>query len=113
MAWHLVIKESKFQFSHEFSHILLSQFENWLKDKEKTEEEQIKEHEEKRTLRSGKCYQVRIGKTDEELGNLEREGIWRKITVKKPERKDYIRIDSILRVNNIQNQFLFPAAKQK
>jgi hypothetical protein len=34
MAWHLVIKESKFQFSHEFSHILLSQFENWLKDKD-------------------------------------------------------------------------------
>jgi hypothetical protein len=32
MAWHLVIKESRFQFSHEFSRILLSQFESWLKD---------------------------------------------------------------------------------
>ena len=30
MAWYLVIKESRFQFSHEFSHILLSQFESWL-----------------------------------------------------------------------------------
>ena len=34
MAWHLVIKESRFQFSHEFSHILLSQFESWLKDED-------------------------------------------------------------------------------
>jgi hypothetical protein len=30
MAWHLEMKESRFQFSHEFSHILLSQFESWL-----------------------------------------------------------------------------------
>jgi len=30
MAWHLVIKDSRFQFSHDFSHILLSQFESWL-----------------------------------------------------------------------------------
>jgi hypothetical protein len=30
MAWHLVLKESRFQFSHEFSHILLSQFKSWL-----------------------------------------------------------------------------------
>jgi hypothetical protein len=34
MAWHLVNKESRFQFSHEFSHILLSQFESWLKDED-------------------------------------------------------------------------------
>jgi hypothetical protein len=30
MAWHLVIKDSRFTFSHEFSKILLSQFECWL-----------------------------------------------------------------------------------
>ena len=30
MAWHLVIKDSRFQFSHDFSTILLSQFESWL-----------------------------------------------------------------------------------
>jgi hypothetical protein len=30
MAWHLVIQDSRFQFSHDFSHILLSQFESWL-----------------------------------------------------------------------------------
>jgi hypothetical protein len=30
MAWHLVIKDSRFMFSHEFSQILLSQFECWL-----------------------------------------------------------------------------------
>ena len=30
MAWHLVIKDSRFTFSHEFSQILLSQFECWL-----------------------------------------------------------------------------------
>jgi hypothetical protein len=29
MAWHLVM-DSRFQFSHEFSQILLSQFECWL-----------------------------------------------------------------------------------
>jgi hypothetical protein len=34
MAWHLVNKESRFQFSHKFSHILLSQFESWLKDED-------------------------------------------------------------------------------
>ncbi len=28
-AWHLVIVESRFRFSHEFSLILLSQFESW------------------------------------------------------------------------------------
>jgi hypothetical protein len=30
MAWHLVINESRFKFSLEFSHILFSQFESWL-----------------------------------------------------------------------------------
>jgi hypothetical protein len=30
MAWHLVMKYSRFQFSHDFSQILLSQFESWL-----------------------------------------------------------------------------------
>jgi hypothetical protein len=30
LAWHLVIEESRFLFSHEFSQILLSQFESWL-----------------------------------------------------------------------------------
>ncbi|MFO0446230.1 MAG: hypothetical protein ACK524_05695 [Planctomyces sp.] len=30
MAWHLVMKDSRFQFSHDFSQILLSQFESWL-----------------------------------------------------------------------------------
>jgi hypothetical protein len=30
MAWHLVIKDSRFQFSHDSSHIFLSQFESWL-----------------------------------------------------------------------------------
>jgi hypothetical protein len=30
MARHLVIKDSRFQFSHDFPHILLSQFESWL-----------------------------------------------------------------------------------
>jgi hypothetical protein len=30
MAWHLVIKDSRFQLSHDFSHIHLSQFESWL-----------------------------------------------------------------------------------
>jgi hypothetical protein len=30
MAWHLVIKDSRFTFSNEFSQILLSQFECWL-----------------------------------------------------------------------------------
>jgi hypothetical protein len=30
LAWHLVIEESRFRFSHEFSQILLSQFESWL-----------------------------------------------------------------------------------
>jgi hypothetical protein len=34
MAWHLINKESRFQFSHEFSHILLSQFESWLRDED-------------------------------------------------------------------------------
>jgi hypothetical protein len=34
VAWHLVNKESRFQFSHEFSHILLSQFESWFKDED-------------------------------------------------------------------------------
>jgi len=34
MAWHLVIKESRFQFSHKFSLVLLSQFESWLKDED-------------------------------------------------------------------------------
>jgi len=34
MAWHLVNKEPRFQFSHEFSHILLSQFESWLRDED-------------------------------------------------------------------------------
>ena len=34
MVWHLVNKESRFQFSHEFSHVLLSQFESWLKDED-------------------------------------------------------------------------------
>jgi hypothetical protein len=34
MTWHLVNKESRFQFSHEFSHILLSQFESWLRDED-------------------------------------------------------------------------------
>jgi hypothetical protein len=34
MAWHLVNKESRFQFSHEFSHIQLSQFESGLKDED-------------------------------------------------------------------------------
>jgi hypothetical protein len=32
MAWNLVNKESRFQFSHEFSQILLSQFESWLRE---------------------------------------------------------------------------------
>jgi len=31
MAWHLVMKESRFLFSHEFVVILLSQMEDWLK----------------------------------------------------------------------------------
>jgi len=30
MSWHLVMKDSRFQFSHDFSQILLSQFESWL-----------------------------------------------------------------------------------
>jgi hypothetical protein len=30
MAWHLVVKDSRFQFSHNFSQILLSQLESWL-----------------------------------------------------------------------------------
>jgi hypothetical protein len=30
MAWHLVMKDSRCQFSHDFSQILLSQFESWL-----------------------------------------------------------------------------------
>jgi hypothetical protein len=30
MAWHLVIKDSRFQCSHDFSHFFLSQFESWL-----------------------------------------------------------------------------------
>ena len=30
LAWHLVINDSRFTFSHDFSHILLSQFEGWL-----------------------------------------------------------------------------------
>jgi len=30
MARDLLIKDSRFQFSHDFSHILLSQFESWL-----------------------------------------------------------------------------------
>ncbi len=30
MAWYLVLNESRFRFSHEFFHILLSQFESWL-----------------------------------------------------------------------------------
>ncbi len=30
LAWHLVIEESRFHFSHDFSQILLSQFESWL-----------------------------------------------------------------------------------
>jgi hypothetical protein len=30
MAWHSVIKDSRFQFTHDFSHVLLSQFESWL-----------------------------------------------------------------------------------
>jgi hypothetical protein len=30
MAWHLVMKDSRFQFSHDFLQILLSQFESWL-----------------------------------------------------------------------------------
>jgi hypothetical protein len=34
MAWHLVTNDSRFKFSHEFSHILLSQFESWLRDED-------------------------------------------------------------------------------
>jgi hypothetical protein len=34
MAWHLVTNDSRFRFSHEFSHILLSQFESWLRDED-------------------------------------------------------------------------------
>jgi hypothetical protein len=30
LAWHLVVEGSRFRFSHDFSQILLSQFENWL-----------------------------------------------------------------------------------
>jgi hypothetical protein len=30
MAWHLVMKDARFQFSHDISQILLSQFESWL-----------------------------------------------------------------------------------
>jgi hypothetical protein len=36
MAWYLVTKDSRFSFSHEFSPILLSQFESWLKDEDIT-----------------------------------------------------------------------------
>jgi hypothetical protein len=34
MAWHLVDKDSSFHFSHDFFHILLSQFESWLRDED-------------------------------------------------------------------------------
>jgi hypothetical protein len=34
MAWHLVTEETRFRFSHDFSHILLSQFESWLRDED-------------------------------------------------------------------------------
>jgi hypothetical protein len=34
MAWHLVQNESRFQFSHDFSQSLLSQFETWLRDED-------------------------------------------------------------------------------
>jgi len=34
MAWHLVNHDSRFQFSHDFSHILLSQFECWLRNED-------------------------------------------------------------------------------
>ncbi len=30
MAWHLVMHETRFKFSHEFSYIFISQFEAWL-----------------------------------------------------------------------------------
>jgi hypothetical protein len=30
LAWHLVIEESRFHISHDFSQILLSHFESWL-----------------------------------------------------------------------------------
>jgi hypothetical protein len=33
MAWHLVINEERFHFSHEFSGIFLSQMEDWLENK--------------------------------------------------------------------------------
>ena len=32
MAWHLVINEERFRFSHEFSGIFLSQMEDWLQN---------------------------------------------------------------------------------
>jgi hypothetical protein len=32
MVWHLVTKDSRFKFSHEFSHILLSQLESWIQN---------------------------------------------------------------------------------
>jgi hypothetical protein len=34
MAWHLVQNKSRFRFSHDFSQILLSQFEGWLRDED-------------------------------------------------------------------------------
>ncbi len=34
MAWHLIINESRFQFSHDFAPILLSQMEDWLLGKD-------------------------------------------------------------------------------
>jgi hypothetical protein len=34
MAWHLMTNDSRFKFSHEFSPILLSQFESWLRDED-------------------------------------------------------------------------------
>jgi hypothetical protein len=34
MAWHLIMNESRFRFSHDFAPILLSQMEDWLLGKD-------------------------------------------------------------------------------
>jgi hypothetical protein len=46
---------------------------------EKIEE---KEKEDRRTLRSGRCYQINITNPPERVGKLSKEGIWRSILIK-------------------------------
>jgi hypothetical protein len=81
-------------------------------DHEAEEMEEI-EKEERKTLRSGRCYQINITNPPERVGKLSKEGIWRSILIKKHTINCNEKPKSNLKLMNVDNHFLHTTMKQR